>query len=238
MAIALARGINEKENCHQYMINSIRKERQKVHDVNNEVLTMNKELMEIFGVLTENIDRVKNQAQLIYQSGQKSSEEMTAVAEHMSELNELNQDILDSMQDINVNVERYNRMTQDVESIAGKINLLSLNAAIEAARAGDAGRGFSVVATNIRDLSENSKESVGSARENDEGIHKAIDNISVIIQNFNEQIKGLVHSVDAAVENTNQSSNNSTEIQNSMLEVSQIADKVREVIDKTNAILR
>lgn len=237
MAIALAKGINEKENCHQYMLSSIRKERQRIHDVNNEVVAMNQELMEIFGVLTENIDRVKSQAELIYTSGQMSSEEMTAVAEHMNELNSLNQNILDSMQDINVNVERYNLMTQDVESIAGKINLLSLNAAIEAARAGDAGRGFSVVATNIRDLSENSKEAVGSAKENDEGIHRAIDSINVIIQNFNEEIKGLVSSVDSAVENTNQSSVNSTEIQNSMQEVSQIADKVREVIDKTNAIL-
>lgn len=237
MAIALAKGINEKENCHQYMLSSIRKERQRVHDVNSEVLAMNKELMEIFGVLTENIDRVKNQAELIYESGQKSSEEMTAVAEHMSELNSLNQNILNSMQDINVNVERYNLMTQDVESIAGKINLLSLNAAIEAARAGDAGRGFSVVATNIRDLSENSKEAVGSAKENDEGIHQAIENINVIIQNFNEEIKGLVNSVDSAVENTSQSSSNSTEIQNSMQEVSLIADKVQEVINKTSAIL-
>lgn len=237
MAIALAKGINEKENCHQYMLNTIRKERQKVNSVNAEVVAMNQELMEIFGELTRNIEKVKTQAVLIQESGQRSSTEMTSVADHMSELNELNQNISGSMQHINENVERYNLMTQDVESIAGKINLLSLNAAIEAARAGDAGRGFSVVATNIRDLSENSKEAVGSAKENDEGIHRAIDSINGIIQNFNDEIKELVKSVDAAVENVNQSSSNSNEIQNSMTEVSRIAEKVQEVIDKTNRIL-
>lgn len=237
MAIALAKGINEKENCHQYMLNTIRKERQKVNSVNAEVVAMNQELMEIFGELTRNIEKVKTQAVLIQESGQRSSTEMTSVADHMSELNELNQNISGSMQHINENVERYNLMTQDVESIAGKINLLSLNAAIEAARAGDAGRGFSVVATNIRDLSENSKEAVGSAKENDEGIHRAIDSINGIIQNFNDEIKELVKSVDAAVENVNQSSSNSNEIQNSMTEVSRIAEKVQEVIDKTNHIL-
>ncbi len=237
MAVALAKGINAKENCHQYMINSIKKERQKITSVNTDVLSMNKELMDIFGELTQNIGTVKEQARLIFESGQKSSEEMTAVAEHMSELNELNQNIVKSMQDINAKVEGYNLMTQDVESIAGKINLLSLNAAIEAARAGDAGRGFSVVATNIRDLSEKSKEAVGSAKENDEGIHREIENINSIINNFNDEIKDFVASVDMAVQNLKASSENSNEIQNSMKEVTQIAEKVQEVIDKTNHIL-
>ena len=237
MAIALAKGINEKENCYQYMMTSIREERQKVHDINEKVITMNTEMTGIFTTLTQNIKKVQEQAKRILESGQKSRAEMTAVAEHMNELNELNRNISSSMQDINVNVEQYNQMTQDVESIAGKINLLSLNAAIEAARAGDAGRGFSVVASNIRDLSENSKESVGCAKENDTGIHKAIDNISVIIENFNDEINKLVDSVDKAVDHVNRSSDNSNEIQKTMQEVSEIAEKVQEVIDKTHQIL-
>lgn len=237
MAIAIAKGLNVKENCHQYMLDSIGRERQRVHEVNEEVITMNREMMGIFNELTQNIERVKGQAERILESGKNSSSEITAVADHMSELNELNQSILKSMQDINVNVEQYNQMTKDVESIAGKINLLSLNAAIEAARAGDAGRGFSVVASNIRDLSENSKESVGSAKENDAGIHKAIDSINAIIQNFNDEIQKLVEAVGRVVENVNISSSNSNEIQNTMLEVSRIAEKVQEVIENTNRIL-
>lgn len=237
MAIALARGINEKENCHQYMLSSIQEERQKVSRVNEEVLSMNKELMDIFGELSQSIDLVKEQAGLIWKSGQESSAEMNTVTEHMSELNELNKSISDSMQDINVNIERYNLMTQDVQSIAGKINLLSLNAAIEAARAGDAGRGFAVVATNIRDLSDNSKEAVGSAKENDEGIHQAMDNISGIVDNFNREIENLMVSVDSAVQNVNQSLDNSRAIEEYMKTVTNVASKVQEVIDKTNRIL-
>ena len=111
MAIALARGINEKENCHQYMMNSIKKERQRVAEVNNEVVAMNEELMDIFGELTKSIEMVKEQADIIRESGYRSSEEMTAVAEHMSGLNKLNENISDSIQDINMNVEKYNQMT-------------------------------------------------------------------------------------------------------------------------------
>lgn len=238
MATALARGINEKENCNQYMMKMVRKERQKVTEVNSEVLSMNQELLTIFGELTDNILLVKEQAAQIWESGQNSTNNMGTVVEHMGELNTLNQDIVDSMKDINQNIQKYNQMTQDVEKIAGKINLLSLNAAIEAARAGEVGRGFSVVATNIRELSENSKASVGSAKENDQGIHQAIDKVNVVVENFNHEIAELMKVVNTTIENVNLSSDKGKGIQETMLKVSEIANRVQEVIDRTSMILQ
>lgn len=237
MAIALARGINEKENCHQYMLAYIRKERQKVASVNEEVLTRNHELMEIFNELAKNIERVKGEAESIRDAGATSSKEMENVAKHMNELNQLNQNIAGSMDNITENVEQYNSMTQDVEKIAGEINLLSLNAAIEAARAGEAGRGFAVVASNIQKLSESSKASVGSAQENDAGIRHALDEIHGIVQNFNEATSDMLEVVNVAIENVEKTSERSTMIEQSMDTVSQMAERVQEVIQQTNEIL-
>lgn len=237
MAIALARGINEKENCHEYMMAMIRRERQRVSEVNNEVLSMNRELMEIFGELSDNIQSVKNEADLIQEAGAKSAGEMQNVANHMNDLSLLNQKIANAMGNINDSVEKYKTMTQDVEKIAGKINLLSLNAAIEAARAGEAGKGFAVVATNIRQLSDSSKESVGSARENDEEINNAIAGVNVIAEKFSENIGELLSVVEAAIVDAKQASVNSECIKESMEKVSEIANKVQEVINETSKIL-
>lgn len=237
MAMALARGINEKENCHQYMMKMIREERSKVSEVNQEVLNMNNELIEIFGELTQNIESVQEEADIIRNAGTKSSVEMAQVSEHMNELKVLNEKIINSMDNINQSVENYNEMTQDVEHIAGKINLLSLNAAIEAARAGEAGKGFAVVASNIRELSESSKKSVGSAKENEEGIHSAIGDINTVIDKFNLTIQELLQSVDEAIIDAKHTSDKSESIKQSMIKVSEIADKVQEVIHETNSIL-
>lgn len=237
MAIALAKGINEKENCHQYMLHTIKEERLKVENVNHRVHTMNGELLDVFEQLNTNIRRVKEEADLIREAGLHTTEKMNILTEHMNKLAELNQGIKESAEHISNSIEGYNIMTKDVEKIAGQINLLSLNAAIEAARAGEAGRGFAVVASNIRELSDSSKTSVSSAKQNDGAIKDAIQEITNVIQKFNDTITELLQSVQDAIADVNQTSENGRTIQESMDTVSSMADDVKDVIQETNAIL-
>lgn len=237
MAMAIALGRNEKENCHEYMIKSIKEERQKVDEVNTKVVEMNNELMNVFGKLLANIETVKKEAEQIEQEGSRTSKEMMNVSERMENLNKMNQDITQAMHEINQSISKYNEMTQDVEKIAGKINLLSLNAAIEAARAGEAGRGFAVVASNIRELSDNSKASVGDAKQNDEGIRASIENVNLAIQNFDATVKNLLEATSGAIAGVQATSQNSQSIRMSMDELELLANAVQEMILQTNKVL-
>ena len=74
---------------------------------------------------------------------------------------------------LNEKASSINDMVRVIKDIADTTRLLSLNAAIEAARAGDAGRGFAVVAQEVKKLSERSVESVN-------GIYKTIGQITEI----------------------------------------------------------
>lgn len=73
--------------------------------------------------------------------------------------------------------EQIDNISLYIKKIADQTNMLGLNAAIEASRVGEAGRGFSVVAGEIRKLSENSKETAPRIREITERIKSKINEL-------------------------------------------------------------
>lgn len=97
--------------------------------------------------------------------------------------------------EMNNSTSEINAISDTISQITEQTNLLSLNASIEAARAGDAGRGFSVVADEIRKLAEQSKNST-------EQIKKIIENIqkkSITAVKAMEETKNVVTEQDLAV---------------------------------------
>ncbi|OON91385.1 MAG: hypothetical protein ATN34_05330 [Epulopiscium sp. Nele67-Bin002] len=90
--------------------------------------------------------------------------------------------MLQSMSEISASSKSVSNITKIIQGIASQTNLLALNAAIEAARAGDSGKGFSVVANEIRDLANKSSETVKE-------IDKVIQQSLISVENGETQVQ-------------------------------------------------
>ncbi len=160
---------------------------------------------ELAATINELSDKVHTTADNARTAQEYSSEASAGVkesTEHMAEL-------VKAMNDINDTSDQISQIIKAIEDISFQTNILSLNAAIEAARAGAAGKGFAVVADEVRNLAGKSAEAA---------------------HNTTELIQNSLRAVQAGME---QLSATSASLDNVVLKEAQVAAMVSEITEAT-----
>jgi methyl-accepting chemotaxis protein len=107
--------------------------------------------------------------------------------------------ILDEVRMLTSYTEELKRMAAEVDAIAGQTNLLALNAAIEAARAGEAGRGFAVVADEVRKLSSLSSATGKNMTEKVNVINNAVNNAFAVAEKATLDDDGIMDRAEGSI---------------------------------------
>jgi methyl-accepting chemotaxis protein len=166
-------------------------------DSQNCLLQMD-ELSQKITVVYENLEEIEKVTDNTKNMISKGISTMEELSKQSVSTNNITKYVVDNITALETKSYSIDRIIQVINEIADQTNLLALNASIEAARAGDAGRGFSVVADEIRKLAEQSIKAAGEIRKVIEEITKQTSETVVTAK----EAEDIVEKQNRIVENT------------------------------------
>ncbi|MBD5509074.1 MAG: 4Fe-4S dicluster domain-containing protein [Lachnospiraceae bacterium] len=230
MATAIHNGCNNKNNCIQFVKSEVEKENVVAREMASEVEGKNLEMQEkndmIAGLLAElkvDFESLDNSIGEMSQGNNNNAKESTGISSSMADVvkfcDQLN-GALDKIQGLLVKLEDNN---EEITNVAEETNLLALNASIEAARAGESGRGFAIIAENIKKLADSSKDTASDSDANKEQIQVAIEELLVdarelinIIDSVNVRVTNLASSTQEIAASADMVNSISAELKNKL----------------------
>ncbi|WP_152657097.1 methyl-accepting chemotaxis protein [Oceanobacillus sp. CFH 90083] len=206
--------------------------------------------------VNDNGDRVQEYSNEVLGMTNKGSEAMAATTEQMSKIDRIVQGTVAKVEGLDEQSQQISNLVSMIKDIADQTNLLALNAAIEAARAGEHGKGFAVVADEVKKLAEQVAVSVtditdivlniqsetsdvveslkGGYTEVEQGTNQ-IRTTGKTFNEINESISNMAENINVVSGNLADIAANTREMNESIAEIASISEEAAAGVEQTSA---
>jgi len=194
-------------------------------------------------LLDSSIDKVKSTNDDIKQVNEKleiAGSEILKITSEIHKSSTLEADLASKLSQLKNDTEQVKGVLTSINDIADQTNLLALNAAIEAARAGEHGRGFAVVADEVRQLAEKTQKSLTEINATINVIVQSIIESSQEMDKNSHNIQMLSHSSESVENIINETvemmSENTVSADKSLAEIIEITKKSQNSMQQTSKV--
>lgn len=228
MAEAVALGLNRKENCIHYEKRTLQEEQARMKEITEQLKEAQKSKQSLYEEIMNDFQQIKNSMGELADGNQVSAEDATKIAQAVGEMSGFTEMLRESMKQVSDAVQGYDDMNEDIIKISNQTSMLALNAGIEAARSGEAGKGFAVIANRVRDLASQTKEAVAAGKEQNKILMPAIQKLDDKTNEFLNHIESINEGTSALAASSEEIAAQ-TEVVDEI--VSHMAEKMREVVE-------
>lgn len=233
MATAIHNECNNKNNCIQYIKGKVEQEREAAKQMAVEVEGKNEELRAKNELIADLIAEVQVDFESLDTSigemsigNNSNAEESTGISTSMSEVVSFCDQLKEALETIQGLLVKLEDNNEEITDVAEETNLLALNASIEAARAGESGRGFAIIAENIKKLADSSKDTASDSDSNKEQIQEAITELLSkagklieVIDGVNVRVTNLAASTEEIAASADMVSNISANLKEKLIQL-------------------